>query len=144
MRSFDPPRHVDRGPYDSGAGFVNAAAVARPESPVLRVLAINGSLFLHHETCGGCAAATRSTIPRPGSGSLFVGGSDLGIDVGGNRREDAVSGSSPSSGEGQSSGGTTVTMPNSRKCLSKAKAVVMPSRCITTRLTQSVKLHSLS
>ena len=46
--------------------------------------------------------------------------------------------------EGQSSGGTTVTMPNSRKCLSKAKAVVMPSRCITTRLTQSVKLHSLS
>ncbi len=40
--------------------------------------------------------------------------------------------------------GTTATFPNWRKCTSNATSVVMPSRSITTRLTQSVKLQSLS
>ena len=40
--------------------------------------------------------------------------------------------------------GTTFTLPNWRKWLSKAKAVGMDSRSITALLTQSVKLHALS
>jgi hypothetical protein len=40
--------------------------------------------------------------------------------------------------------GTTVTVPNCRKSSSNANAVRIPSRSMTTRLTQSVKLQSLS